>query len=123
MLLRASGEQDGAEYDLNAATNATGDAGVEHASLLRELTEAAIENRWDDLTDVRKRAIEAMGEQETVDTLTVAAAFNGITRVADATGIPLDQHTEETTVEMRDVTGIDRFDYAEKSARYSATGG
>ena len=123
MLLRASGEQEGTEYDLNAANNSTGDAGVAHASLLRELTEAAIENRWDDLEEVRARAIAAMGKQETVDALTVAAAFNGITRVADATGIPLYEHTAETTVELRDVTGIDRFDYAEKSARYSATGG
>jgi hypothetical protein len=123
MLLRASGEQDGAEYDLNAITSPTGDAGVDHAPLLRELTEAAIENRWDDLEAVRTRAAQAMGEQETVDALTVAAAFNGITRVADATGIPLDEHTAATTIEMRDVTGIDRFDYAAKSARYSATGG
>ena len=123
MLLRASGEQSGAEYDLNAVTSTTGDAGVEHESLLRELTEAAIENRWDDLDDVRRRATQTMGEQETVDALTVAAAFNGITRVADATGIPLDEHTAATTVEMRNATGIDHFDYAEKSARYSATGG
>ncbi len=119
MLLRASGEQEGTEYDLNAATNSTGDAGVAHASLLRELTEAAIENRWEDLEEVRARATAAMGEQETVDALTVAAAFNGITRVADATGIPLDEHTAATTIEMREVTGIDRFDYPEKSARYS----
>ena len=95
MLLRASGEQSGAEYDLNAVTSTTGDAGVEHESILRELTEAAIENRWDDLEDVRNRAVQAMGEQETVDALTVAAAFNGITRVADATGIPLDEHTAD----------------------------
>ena len=48
--------------------------------------------------------------------------LNGITRVADATGIPLDEHTAATTVEMRNATGIDQFDYAEKSARYAATG-
>jgi hypothetical protein len=123
MLLRASGEQSGAEYDLSAVTSGTGNAGVEHESLLHELTDAAIENRWDDLEDVRRRATQAMGEQETVDALTVAAAFNGITRVADATGIPLDAHTAATTVEMRDATGIDHFDYAEKSARYATTGG
>ena len=123
MLLRASGEQEGTEYDLIAATNSTGDAGVAHASLLRELTEAAIENRWDDLEEVRARATAEMGEQETVDALTVAAAFNGITRVADATGIPLDEHTAATTIELREVAGINQFDYTEKSARYSATAG
>ena len=122
MLLRASGEQEGREYDLNAATNTTGDAGVEHALLLRELTEAAIENRWDDLEEVRSRATAVMGEQQTVDALTVVAAFNGITRVADATGIPLDEHTAATTIELREVAGINQFDYTKKSARYSATG-
>ena len=59
-----------------------------------------------------------MGIQPMVDALTVAAAFNGITRVADSTGIPLDENTLETTGEMREQTGIDRFNYDEKSAQY-----
>ena len=60
-----------------------------------------------------------MGAQETTDALVVAAAFNGITRVADATGIPLDETTATTTVELRASTGIDSFDYTEKSVRYA----
>ena len=55
-----------------------------------------------------------MGEQQAVDALVVASAFNGITRVADATGIPLDENTADTTVEMRDAVGLDAFDYAAK---------
>ena len=35
-----------------------------------------------------------------------------------ATGIPLDQNTADTTVDMREETGIQRFEYTEKSARY-----
>ena len=120
MLLRASGEQSGEDYVLNAVTDDTTNSGVPYAQLLRELTEAAIQNRWDDLGEIRDRASATMGEQATTDALVVAAAFNGITRVADATGIPLDETTAEATVTLRADTGIDSFDYAEKSARYGA---
>jgi hypothetical protein len=120
MLLRASGEQDGDAYELNAITDTALDAGVEHGELLRELTDATVQNRWGELEAVRATATATMGAQKTTDALVVAAAFNGITRVADATGIPLDETTAETTVELRAATGIDRFDYAQKSARYTS---
>ncbi len=61
-----------------------------------------------------------MGEQAVVDTLVVASAFNGITRVADATGIPLDDSTLQATTQLRNDTGIDQFEYAVKSARYTS---
>ncbi len=53
-----------------------------------------------------------------VDCLVVASAFNGITRVADATGIPLDENTEATTADMRAAVGLDAFAYVAKSARF-----
>ena len=59
-----------------------------------------------------------MGTQSMVDAIVVAAGFNGITRVADATGIPLDENTQQMTVDMRESTGIERFNYNEKSDRY-----
>lgn len=89
-----------------------------HDDQLRALTEHAIRGEWADLGGVRTAAARAMGEQAMVDALTVAAAFNGITRVADATGIPLDESTARTTQAMRQATGIQQFDYARKSERY-----
>ena len=118
MLLRASGERDETAYELSAVTNGQGDSGVPHSDTIRALTEATIANRWDELADLRESAAAILGEQETVDVLTVAAAFNGITRVADATGIPLDTNVVPATEELRAAVGIDRFDYHEKSARY-----
>ncbi len=118
MLLRASGQFENGDYDVNSVTSDDIDPGVPHGKWLRALTEATIRGDWLQLAAIRPRAEAAMGEQQTLDALTVAAAFNGITRVADATGIPLDQNTVETTVEMREQTGIQRFDYGEKSARY-----
>lgn len=126
MLLRASGQRENRDFNPNAVNEADSDSGVEHSDHLRALTEAAVGSRWEELAAIRDEAAAAMGEQVMVDALTVAAGFNGITRVADATGIPLDPTTQESTVSMRSQTGIDDFDYAAKTARYegrAAAGG
>ena len=118
MRLRGSGEKEGRDYDLGAVTSDSGDAGVDQGATLRALTEAAIRSEWDLLDSLRGDAFTTLGEQQTVDALTVAAAFNGITRVADSTGIPLDDAMAEATTSIRTATGIDQYAYAEKSARY-----
>ncbi len=118
MLLRASGQPDQKDYDLNSVTDDHADSGVDFGHWLRSLTEATIQNRWDDLALIRDQADVAMGTQSMVDTLVVASGFNGITRVADSTGIPLDENTQQMTIDMRESTGIERFNYAEKSDRY-----
>lgn len=118
MLLRASGEREGTAYNLSAVTDETADAGVPFSALIRRLTEATVRNHWSALPSLRDEASAAMGEQQMVDVLAVAAAFNGITRVADATGIPLDANTQATTGAMRAEVGIDAFDYGAKSERY-----
>ena len=118
MLLRASGERDDRAYELSAVTNGHGDSGVPHSDTIRALTEATVANRWDELAGLRESAAAVLGAQAMVDVLTVAAAFNGITRVADATGIPLDENVAPATEELRAAVGIDRFDYHEKAARY-----
>lgn len=119
MLLRESGAQTDTSYDLNSVTADTGDSGVPHSQWLRRLTEAAISSNWLALAEMRDEAEAAMGKQQVVDALTVAAAFNGITRVADCTGIPLDPDTEHSTGAMRSETGIDQFAYDHKSQRYA----
>ena len=118
MLLRASSQQENTDYNLNSVTSDTLDSGVKNGRWLRGLTEAAIRGDWLTLAEVRPQAEEFMGHQQTIDALTVAAAFNGITRVADATGIPLDENTAQTTQDLREQTGIQRFAYDEKSQRY-----
>ena len=118
MLLRVSGQSDQQDFDLNSVTDDHADSGVDFSHWLRSLTEATIQNRWDDLTTIRDQAGAAMGTQSMVDALVVASGFNGITRVADATGIPLDENTQQMTIDMRVSTGIERFNYAEKSDRY-----
>ncbi len=118
MLLRASGQRENQDFDLTAVNTADTDPGVPHAEHLRALTEATINGDWQALPEIRNKAIAAMGAQQAIDALIVASGFNGITRVADSTGIPLDPNTEATTQEMREETGIQRFHYAEKSDRF-----
>lgn len=95
-----------------------GDPGVADADHLRELTEALI-GHDPALDEVVARISGVLGAQIAIDAVTVAAGFNGITRVADATGIPLDESTAERTAAMRETTGIERFNYTEKSERYA----
>lgn len=119
MLLRASGEREGRTYDPAAVTHADRDSGVDHGRHLIALTDAALELDPAAVATARAAAVPELGEQEAVDALVVAAAFNGITRVADSTGIPLDESTLQGTVDLRADAGIDAFDYASKAARYA----
>ena len=119
MLLSLSGDKTGNEYNLNAVNTPSGLAGVEDEHWIRLITELTMTKEWEQLSQTREEAAQIIGEQKVVDTLVVASAFNGITRVADATGIPLDLDTEKNTAQMRTDTGIQSFNYDEKSARYN----
>ena len=118
MLLSLSGDKTGKKYNLNAVNTPSGHAGVEDEHWLRLITELTMMKDWEKLSYTREEASRIIGEQKVIDTLVVASAFNGITRVADATGIPLDHDTEKNTAQMRKDTGIQSFNYDEKSTRY-----
>lgn len=86
-----------------------GDGGVPHGAFLLALAEAVARWQWDAVADLRQEGIERLGAQETSDAILVAAGFNGITRVADATGIHLDAHTAAASTDIRPQIGIDAF--------------
>lgn len=119
-MLRVSSQSEGFDANLNAVTLDDVDSGILHSSLLRQLTEATIEMRWDDVASLRSEATSAIGSQSTVDALAVASGFNGITRVADATGIPIDSYEDDLGREIRSSIGIDEFHYSAKSSRYDS---
>jgi|TARA_Y100000310_G_scaffold214625_1_gene215527 hypothetical protein len=120
MLLRASAQKESIKVNLNAVTDGSNAAGIAFDHVLGELTEALINGDKTSLIAQRNRACREMGELLTVDALGIASAFNGITRVADSTGIPLDPETSNQTVDIRNQARIDEFDYAAKSSRYDA---
>jgi hypothetical protein len=109
-LLRASGKHTGADYDLSAVLGQAGDeSGIPHAGVLTAFAEAAIGDDPDRLAEARRAVIDAMGEAALADAAGVAALFNAIDRVADATGIPLEPEKAEMTADFRAALGIDGF--------------
>ncbi|MYD43084.1 MAG: hypothetical protein F4W90_04230 [Gammaproteobacteria bacterium] len=113
LLLRGSGD-----FELHAVMDNQLESGVECGELLSRLVDAIIGGSWDAVEQLRGEALHSMGTQQAVDAMAVAAAFNGITRIADATGIPLDAGPAETTATMRDELRIDDFEYAEKTRKF-----
>ncbi len=110
MLLRASGEHNGQAIDLDAVIGAAdGDGGIPGGDLLVAFAEAVVGEDAQALADARRAVLDTLGERALVDSCGVAATFNAIDRVADATGIPIDEARVEPSAGLRDRLGIDRF--------------
>lgn len=124
MLLRASGTISGREHDLRAITDpATAAAsGVEHAGELLRFVDAAIEagseagseseldsKREAELEAAREALRGAVGPAGLVDAAAVLGNFERMTRIADATGIPLDAATDMMSTDFRGSLGLDGF--------------
>lgn len=90
------------------------DAGIPHGAFLVRLADAVAHWRWDAAASLRKSGVDRIGAAATRDAILVAAGFNGITRVADATGIRLDSRTAAASVALRAELGIDAFAPAAK---------
>ena len=110
MLLRASGEHNGQAIDLDTVIGkADGDGGIPDGALLAAFAEAVVGDDDTALAEARKAVLDALGGAALVDACGVAATFNAIDRVADSTGIPIDEARVEPSAGLRESLGIDRF--------------
>jgi hypothetical protein len=66
------------------------------------------------LAKARANVADRLGVAALVDAAAIAALFNGIDRVADATGIPLEDEKAASTAEIRAAIGIDEFAAAKR---------
>ena len=117
MLLRRSGEISEESYNLSGVMG-DADVGVEDEDLLVSIAEAVCAGDPVDLARMRAEAIGCIGTEKFVDAVGIASGFNGITKVANATGIPLDTRTEEVTASLREQIGIDNYSESHKTSLY-----
>ena len=84
-----------------------GDGGVTHGAALVAFTEAVM--RGTD-AEAERHALRALLSPEAfVDVAAVIGSFNVVDRIADATGIPLDEALDAPSVEVRRELGLARF--------------
>jgi hypothetical protein len=108
-LLRESSKAKGENYDLALLTGVKGDGNVPHGALLVSFAEAVLGNDDARLAAVRSEIRAKLGDAALVDAAAIAATFNAIDRVADATGIPIEDAKAAATADFRAALGINAF--------------
>ncbi len=75
-----------------------------------EFCDAILGHGEETLVASRNTVIERLGSSGLVDAAGVAAYFNALDRIADATGTPLEEDYKETTEELREELGINEYE-------------
>jgi hypothetical protein len=84
-------------------------SGVEHGHLLIAFAEAIVMDNDAALTHARHAVIEGISPEAMVDAAGVASNFERMVRIADATGIRLDERMAALSQEVRDTLQLERF--------------
>jgi hypothetical protein len=108
-LLRESSKTKGENYDLTLLTGAGGDGNIPHGALLVQFAEVVLGSDIERLAAIQSEIRTKMGDAALVDAAAIAATFNAIDRVADATGIPIEDNKAEVTADFRAALGINAF--------------
>ncbi len=86
-----------------------GEVGIEHAAELVRFTEAVMRDDDAELAQARDALRAVLSDEQFVDTCAVIGAFNVVDRIADSTGIPLDEPIKEISAEVREELDLGRF--------------
>jgi hypothetical protein len=109
MLLRASSQQIGDDVDLRSTIGeGEGGGGVAEGERLVRFAEAATRGS-DDLSNARADLQKSLEPEAFVLAAATVGIFNGLVRVADSTGIPLDDGTRRATGEFREELGLNSY--------------
>jgi hypothetical protein len=100
----------GSEVDLSVVNGMPcGDGGVAHGERLVAFVEAVMGPDEAGLRHERAALREVLSDAAFVDVCAVIGAFNVVDRIADATGIPLDEPLVLMSGEVRAQLGLGRF--------------
>ncbi len=110
-MLRASVEAKRDGVDLRAITEGARDdsVGVAHAAGLTAFAEAAVRGEPDALAAARDALRARAGSAALVDAAAVVGNFERMTRIADATGIPLDGASQLASEDFRSALGLETY--------------
>ncbi len=85
------------------------EVGVPHAREFLQLADAALGFDVATMSGPRAAALAVAGEAALVDAAAVIGGFNGIVRIADAMGIPLEDAKAADSADWRASLGIDEY--------------
>jgi len=88
----------------------SGDGRIPFGKILIDFSEAVLGDDDTALSAARLAVHEQMGDAALVDAAAVAALFNAIDRLADASGIPLEPEKAAATADFRSELGINDFE-------------
>ena len=108
-MLRASSQAKGESFDLGLILGKPGDGNIPHGGLLVGFADAVLGTDDRCLADTQASIRAAMGDAALVDAAAIVATFNAIDRVADATGIPIEDAKAQSTADIRAALGINAF--------------
>ena len=108
-MLRESSTAKGEKYELGLLMGGEGDGNIPHGRLLVEFANAVLGDDDEMLLKIRSEIRTKLGDAAFVDAAAIAATFNAIDRVADSTGIPIEDAKAESTADFREALGINAF--------------
>ncbi len=110
MMLRESVQQTGVEFELSSLSGEKADGTVPHQDLLLDFAEAVVLRDTATAATLRPKMIAALGRAGYFDACGVIAGFHGFTRIADASGVPLDERYLADAEDVKAQTGVRKFE-------------
>lgn len=108
-MLRASGQHDSNDYTLSGVTGDTPATGVAAGEILLAFANAALGRNPAILQTARQAVIQSVGTVGLIDAAAVIGGFDGITRIADATGIPLEPAKAAEAADFIENLGLGKY--------------
>jgi hypothetical protein len=78
------------------------ESGVPDGALLVEFTDAVLGTDDDHLAEVRNRLRAHLGDEQLVDAAGAVASFNAVVKVADGTGLTVDEFRKDSADKLRE---------------------